>query len=713
VAPLPTRLVALAFVALHAVGVATAAPVADEGTLRNATRVQADDAAADLFERGDASLDDARTADDPRARTAAFDAWLAAFDACEPGRAVPASRPPADAGDLVTPRLFEGRGPALARRVARLVPSERTAWRDHLAPVGDLGLARAGARPGPLADLAARLPGTPAGATALLRLVDLEVAAGRLVRARGWLRRGEEALGLLAGADEHGPVADALGRRAAALAAALATGSRARPTVGSGSLVAAAAARGLEPAGAVLLDDPLGPAPRVRGVDPGTGLFNGACALDDGRWCVQTASRVHLVDPRAARVLGRFEPALLVEEALGAPPFPYPPAEAPGWSFDPVTDGRDLLLVEGRGQGRASASNALVRIAPPPPEQPAAAGSVAQVPLARLVWARSAGGHLDPGGALAPLEALRGAEYQPGPVLVGDRCAVQLRRGTGEVEAALEIVDWRDGRALATVVLGVGRESAGEEPRGVAGRGRSAASPLFADGTRVLAMTNLGLVALVDTLDGTLLWSLRTQRRDGTATRSTRPWTGRRAVALGERWYAAPADSDFLYALPTGPWPDADAGAARRAPIVGPQVAGPGAPLRREDARFLAGPGPRPGTLVCAVRAGARQCLALLDARRASALPGVYLPLGEGLCDGARTLTGGEACLVAVAGERHLYLFDATRELFLVDQDLLVDPRAPRPRGRTPALGGPVFGDGERLGVIGADALLLFRAAAE
>ncbi|QDU84636.1 hypothetical protein Pla163_17470 [Planctomycetes bacterium Pla163] len=690
-----------------------------EGSLGNATRVPVDETATRALAAADEILAAVRESDgDTRPIGAFFDALLAAVGpgphvaASAERRPVPAAAPPGTA--LEPDRIFEDPACAFARRIAWLDADERSAWRAHTRALGERALARAGADPVRLAGIERHLPGTEFALVATLRLVDLETASGRAARASGWLRRAGEGLVLLEDdAQLAAPFAAAIERRAAALDALIAA---ARSSPARRPSDAASTWNAVESTGAVLITDSLGPSSRAAGLDPGVGLFNGLVALDDGRWCVQSAGRVHLVDVDVPRVVGRFEPALLLEPTIGSPPFPYPTSEAPGWHLVPATDGRDLLLVEGRSRGRASGSNALLRVAPPPRERAVTGTTPEEALLARAVWARSAGGHARVDGTVVPLEELAGVEFQPGPlVLGGDTCVVSRRRGVGEVEAGIDVLEWRTGDVRAQRVLAVGRELEPEDARPGAAVGRSANSPLSADGTRVLLSTNLGLVALVDSLDGRLIWALRTQRRAYDSDARGRGWTGIRAVHDGSHWYCAPADSDHLYTLPQGPWIAELVGPALGARASGGSgVALIAPPLERGDALFLGavlarGTGPVGGSearLVAAVRAGPRQSLALVDPARAETRPGVYLPLGEALCEGIAGLAGGRRILAA--GERHLYLFDGSRELFLLHQDAFEDPRAPRPRGRTPALGGSVHVVGDRIGVLSADALLLF-----
>jgi hypothetical protein len=681
-AALGTALVAVVLVALGVLPSARAvgsAPALDEGPLRNESRVPVDEGARAAFEAADARFVAARTSGGDLEPI--FDAWVAALSGADRLRAVPlvpaAGEAPSDA------RLFEGPEVALQRRVGWLDSAERARWREHTEPLAERRLAASGGAPAALAALERELPGTRAGLRAGLMLCDRAAAEGAVAVALGWLDRVQDALGLLDGA-EAAPWREAVARRRTALLG-LAT-----PRAAGGRDPVAAG--GLESAGAFALEDPLGPGPRVVGLAAGPGLFPGLVVLDDGRWVVQTASRVHVLDTAELRVLERFEPTLLVQRQLGAPYSPFPSSAAPGWRLAPASDGEDLLLVEGRLRVGASGSNLLVRVAPPPLDRPD--DIAVDVGLARPVWARSAGGHLRPDGSVAPLPDASGIEFQPGPVLVGAVAAVHLRRGSGEIEAALQFVDWGDGTLIHERTLVVGREVGPDLGRFSAAPARGAGSPLLAHGTRVLAVTNLGVVALVDALDGRLLWSLRTQRQDGSALDAG--FTGVRQVLQRGVLHVAPADSDRVYQLPVGPF---------RGAAPGPDSLG--APLERGETLFLVGPGPGE-RLVTATRRGPRQALALLDPRDGAELPGVFLPLGEALCEGAHVSADGH--LVVAAGERHVYLFDGRRELFLVDERPLDDPRAPRPRGRSPALGGSVHAAGGLYGVLSSDALVLFRA---
>ncbi|MEZ5979943.1 MAG: hypothetical protein R3F34_17265 [Planctomycetota bacterium] len=450
----------------------------------------------------------------------------------------------------------------------------------------------------------------------------------------------------------------------------------------------------LEEVGAIAIVDGVGPQPRVAGLPPASGMFPGLCVLADGRWVVQTAGLVHLVDPIAARNGGSFEPARLVQPTLGEPPFPTPASDAPGWRFEPATDGRSILVVDGRALARppTSKSNLLARITPPPPRtgNPALDDSL----LARVDWALSFGGRLRVDGSVEPAPELAGVEFQPGPRLVDRTAVVQTRRGgTDEFEAALLGLDWVDGGVRFERTLAIGDEIGHDLGRFASAVARGAGSPLAVDGTRVLVTTNLGVLALVDAIDGRLVWSLRHQRRD--VNTSPEGPTGVRAAFTKDRAYVAPADSDLVHVVPTGPWPGADVAALRE-------------PLDRGETLFLGSRTVAGGTtrLLVALRAGSRQALGLLDPQRAETVPGVFLPQGEGLCEGLWCSADGRFAIAS--GERHVYLFDLERELFLLDQHPLDDPRAPRDHGRSPALGGSVHVAGSRIGVLSADALILF-----
>jgi hypothetical protein len=663
----------------------------DEGVLGNESRVPHDEATSAAFAAADGELAARRANRTDLAPV--FEAWLAAAAGADRERLVATAAAPGET--IAADRLYESVEVALARRIQWLGEDERARWREHVGALAAQRFAAARNASQPRAAFArveADLPGTPEALRALLVLCDDALASGELVRAGGWLARARDA-SKLAARDSRAAFDRALESRAAALAA-LAPRAAAQD-----SAQAFVAAGGFEAAGAIALEDPVGPSPRVAGFAPAVGLFAGLVVLDDGRWCVQTASRLHFVDPGAnsgatPRLVERFEPGLLVEDLVGATLMPYPTGAAPGWRFTPVTDGRDVGAVVGRGRPGSNTSNALARFAPPPAKR--APGAQPDSFLARCVWARSVGGHAAPDGSVTPLPEFSGAEYQAGPALVGDVLAAQVRRGSGDVEAALEMVDWHTGALLSRRVLCIGREVGPDLGRFSAGPARGAGSPLVAVGTRVVVATNLGVVALVDTLDGRVWWCLRTQRTRGDdevgATAGTRHVATERSVHVG------PADSDFVYELPLGPFEDAAPGPASLAE-----------PLALEETLFIAGAlhtGPRV-RLVTAVRSGPRSALALLDPASGAVVPGVFLPLGEGLCEGVHVAPRGD--VVVASGERHVYLFDGTRELFLAAEFTLPDPHAPRPRGKNPPVGGSVHVSGTRLCVLSNDALVFLR----
>jgi len=668
----------------------------DEGVLGNESRVPHDEGASAAFAAADAALAERRA--EGSALAPVFEAWLVAAANADRERLVASAAAPGQ--EIANERLYESVEVAVARRIGWLTPQERTLWRAHVGVLAGQRFAAARSAFDPLAAFArleGDLPGTTHALRSALVLCDDAFAAGELVRAGGWLARARDALPTC----DPQSVADfarAVETRRAALAllTAAAPANRAARADQTRAFVAAG---GFESAGAVALEDPLGPASRGVGLFPSVGLFAGLVVLDDGRWCVQTTSRLHFVDPGAdqstkPRLVERFEPALLIEDLVGASLLPYPTGAAPGWRFTPVTDGRDVAVVEGRGRPGSNNSNALARFAPPPKTREP--GTQAQSLLARCVWARSAGGHAAPDGSVTPLPDMAGAEYQAGPVLLGDVLAAQVRRGSGDIESALELFDWRTGALRARRTLCIGREVGPDLGRFSAAPARGAGSPLVAVGTRVVVATNLGVVALVDALDGRVLWCLRTQR-----TRADDAFgaaSGTRQITAAGAVHVAPADSDFLYELPLSP---IDAAA--------PNPASRAEPLALAETLFLVGATTVGGStrLVTAVRSGPRSALALLDPATGAVVPGVFLPLGEGLCEGAHVAPDGG--VVVAAGERHVYLFDGTRELFLVDEHTLDDPHAPRPRGSRPALGGSVHVSETLIGVLSNDALVFLR----
>ncbi|MEQ1893148.1 MAG: hypothetical protein ABL998_11430, partial [Planctomycetota bacterium] len=346
-----------------------------------------------------------------------------------------------------------------------------------------------------------------------------------------------------------------------------------------------------------------------------------------------------------------------------------------------------VVLVLGRALQEDS--NALVALTLAPPRADLGLGlELGQSRAAAgLAWALVGSRLFRPDGLLEvpALEALGAFEFQPGPVLAGERVLVQVRTDTTPVEAWLLALERNDGTLawMRPLARGADRVSTG---RLAMVRKRVAAQPLFAferDGeARVFVGTHLGLGVLVDAFDGELLWSFKNRRRP----EHEPGWGGERPLlADGDTpallW--APMDSDRLYALGTG----------RIADAAGTLLLRPPAPLA--EAQALLG-----GTLDEHIVTGSRGKERTVSMRRSGRDRLDALDLGQDELFRGQGLVGGGRVFVATSSE--LLLFDRERELYLLDSEpLAVLGSAP--------LGGDILARGDEVLVVGAGALWRFR----
>jgi len=212
-------------------------------------------------------------------------------------------------------------------------------------------------------------------------------------------------------------------------------------------------------------------------------------------------------------------------------------------------------------------------------------------------------------------------------------------------------------------------------------------------GKRLFAASNLGFGVLLDLVDGRPLWSFKNRRRDvsdlGWDSYEPLVDIGPGANAI---WWA-PFDSDRLYSL-------------QAAPLSGPEPSRFSAlterPVPMGEARTLMG-ADQQGVVVQG-RAGLERTISSLamdpehGSQRQDALylgPGEEF-LGRGLLSSKRVL----AC-----SERGLYLFDRTRELYLLGFTPL--PRPARPRNQAP--GGDLYALDGLILALGKNGIWSFR----
>jgi outer membrane protein assembly factor BamB len=371
----------------------------------------------------------------------------------------------------------------------------------------------------------------------------------------------------------------------------------------------------------------------------------------------------------------------LVEKTLD---WPYEqPYGRPGgdWPLLPASDGQHIVLVAGRG-------SALLCLDPPqqggtPPH---------------IVWAHAeAGWHVQDEPARDAALGEGRLTFQPGPLVSEGRVFAQVRQGDatsdataqGRERARLVALDLATGDVLWTRFAALGSDPL---PSSVARFGvrrglERAGEPLLLSDGRIFVGTGFGLGALYDAVDGRLVHALKNRRRDGDATgwepgRGPRPAPACGGAPDGILW--APPDSDRLYRI-----------AAQPALVPGADVLlGPVEPLGTAS-ELVGGDG---CTALVQDRAGARRALSAWNAATGERLVSLELGReerfqGSGLVSPARAL---------VASDRGLYLFDRTRELYLLD----VEPF----EARAADAGGSLRARGDRLFVVGRKGLTVLRA---
>lgn len=588
--------------------------------------------------------------------------------------------PPAGAPDAE--RRTVGVEEAVLGRVAALPPEARAAWTERFAELAAAELASAGASPRLLAGVERRNPATPAAGRAALALADRELERGDLAAAAAWAARARRHAEL---ARESAPQVSAALSSAADARARAAAELEPRDTTFEDTWDGAT---GLRPLARIDLGGRpvLGERPGEVASGPPVGVTPGLAFLPDGRVAVQTAERVWLVSPTGRELESSFEPTRLLPRAL----LVRPPALLPGddrhWPLVPRAAGGNLLVVHGRSLPFEE-PNALALLHPPSPP-PAPGLSKPGVP--DLVWAVVGSRRVDRAGEVSddPLLAeFERAEVQPGPLVIGSRAIVQLRRYEDEVRAWLAAFDLGTGECLWLRLLAQGTAAFSGEFRSAAPlRASVPAPPLAAAGTAVLAATGLGAAVLVDAADGRVLWSFENRRRGtgGPGWRTAAPPAPAPSPA-GDAFVWAPQDSDRLYRL-----------AGRALPgSASPLLAAPG-----ELGEGIALAGADGEATFLLARSGARRVLASLAATDGARLDSPYLGAGETF-GGPVALTPRRA---AFATDRGLYLLDRERELYLLAYGPLSSGGAP------PDAGGAVLARGARLFVLGPEALWTFLA---
>lgn len=671
----------------------------DEGALENDSYLPTAREAQELLATGDQALLRLRASesganDRSRILTEVLEAWHGALSASVAGDSVE-PRPLGPRADSSSPwgdpdgtseRRTEGVEVAVIRRLTSLSVRDRAAWTARFGALAGEQLATAAGAPGPLAELERRHPATPAAARAGLLLGEQALESGRLEQARTWFERALRHV-------ELDPAEAPLLTRG--LRQRLATTNALLPKAQAPG--AWASARSLTPLQQMALVDRghrIHTAPEL-----GRGVRPGMCFLDGDLAVVQAAGRVFLFDESTGQRVADFQPNRLLGDTWTTAALEARRSEPPGWPLLPATDGEHLILVQGRLEGRLA--NVLLCTTIDDTRGPGGIESSGPL-LPHLEWALWEGWLLDSSGHIerSGLDLMAGAEFQPGPLVIGSQviCQVRERPGgeddlglgassgaEGDVRTWLASFDLATGHLLWKRFLTKGVELAEGQGRfGMRAPGVSSAQPLVAWEGRIFAGTHTGAGVLLDLADGRVLWSLRNQRREA----RSGGWSGARPLlgATGLLW--APADSNHAYWLR----PDADLEGTGLFHFP-PHAIGEGLAL------FGDGGEVSQDALVLS-RSGSEFTLTSRNARTGRRIDSPYLGPGESFT-GSGLASPQRAYFATQTG---LYLADRERELFLVDYAPLTT------NGGPVRAGGSVFARGDRIYVVGPQMLWMFEA---
>lgn len=679
-----------------------------EGPLDNAAFLPLDEAATSVLARADALHAALRgtTYDESSARRwrEVFDLWHVALRDAPLGALCP---PLPVAGGAQTTRLFEdpdGAADPLAdrrreavevlvlRRVLSLDAAARGAWTQSQESLAEEArqLAQRGAA---LAEVERRFPATLAAARAALGLCDLEFEAARPGVAARWLERARTHVGLLAASPAA--LTRALDERASWLAAE-------SPTPKGAPLPRMKGATQLESIAVHPLDDGRRRAGGLRArAEPGLFVRPAMAFLDDKRALVHFAhseqsQSLALYDFELGLQVARTDlTQLLRDRGLNVGPL-LEALEPPGWPLAIATAGNVAVLTVGR-RG-SSRGNALVCLELGPNLDPKGP------PILRLRWLWFDGRRVAGPGAPSddPAARFEACEFQPAVHVEGERVLITVREydlddQAGEFNARessgaqirtwMAALDLASGELVHRTWLGRGLEIQRSAGRFFGARSPAASSaPIAVADGRTLVTSHTGFSALVDTLDGRVLWALRTRRRPA----EERRWTGAAAFhdSSQRAWAVAPADSDQLYWLRDSA--DLDGAGLFRAP-----------PRSTEVASILLGASD--GEALVLAPHGPQRALASWNARNGRTLVAAYLGAdetfgGEGLVADGRAL---------FATSRGVCLVDLERELYLLDYAALERGRAGN--RMNVSAGGTLFAAGEWVCVLSPSALSVFK----
>lgn len=419
----------------------------------------------------------------------------------------------------------------------------------------------------------------------------------------------------------------------------------------------------LEFLGTLPIGDPETRFASERQVRPNAGLRPGLARMSATEFLVQSDSqltRFRMARPTEGASMrleraGSLDLLNLVDDRFVNTALPFSVPGVPGWGLAPVVEGQLVVCVQGRTRG-ADEPNALVALEVGKLDLAATLGNPGDPDerlAATLLWGQAgdrrladvATGDLEEVDELA---ALATAEFQPDPLIVDDLVIAQARVDAGAIESWLVAFDKADGRLRWHTRLVRGSDRVDQASRFGDSANLASGRMSLVEG-HVVVPTNLGTVSLVRARDGRVRWTIAYARRELGAAGGS----GGAALRTPDgRWLvASPTDATRRFAVPfPGPGPVRVSAAEDDPTLV--------ATLER-GALTVSNYGSHE-TVRWHLATGAVDALHLDPKERYRGLP---LALGQRLFG---------------ATDRGLYLFDLTRELYLLD----FEPYPPRVAGQ-------------------------------
>lgn len=603
----------------------------------------------------------------------AFDAWRRALLVSDSGAGVTAQGAGLPGNE--SKRITFGVEEAVLRRLEALPLEQQVLWSTRFEPLATEALSNLpmGQSARALGIIERNHPGTQSAARAAIILGDQSAEEGAHQHARLWWQRADRHALLCSPPDTAETLKAAVQRRRDSLPPS--SPDKARPTLFG--------AKGLKSVRTDRIESFAISAHSLERVPLGRGLRLGAVQFRDGSALVQGPRMGLFYGPGGLDGTGRPERIFLKTwcPTSSSELRPLAASSAGGWSLLPAGDGDRAALVIDRGEpgrkirglDRPPRGNCLTVVQRTPGGAPA------------VVWTRRGQRLEGPGAAIGVPLMVTVVEYQPGPLILGQKLFVMARTmglteasdqevGAQKGDLTLLTFDLASGELLNSLLITQASDLARESSlMGYSPELRSVCMPLALAGETIICGTNAGLVAAIS-LDGRTLWTLRTRRRQA----DSPGWPGSRPPLTTPRGvWVAPGDSDRLYHLSPRPGNN---------PLLAPIL-----PLG--ECLDLAGIGQE--ALLLMGRSGPRQALIELGLSKNTRAPLLHLGpqerfTGTALHSPDRTL---------FATNHRLYLLDRQRQMLLLDAPALVGQDR----------GGDLVGLGQHVLLLGANTVRVLR----